>query len=113
MEPMKAPSKQSVIETPQTPQAMFIPDQGTTPMRRKIERRTQVDEVDLMTLSVFEFGSPSNAERVIARARGKNWVRKGARGFESMVAQAEPIVVRVVRSMVARTGGKRTPARTF
>lgn len=44
--PMNAPSMQSERGTPETPQAMLIPDHGTTPMSRKTERRTQAEEVE-------------------------------------------------------------------
>jgi hypothetical protein len=37
----------------------------------------------------------------------------GARGEARRVAQAEPMVVREVRRMVAREGENRAPARTF
>jgi hypothetical protein len=42
---MKVPSIESERETPQTPQAILIPDQGTTPIKRKMERRTQGDDL--------------------------------------------------------------------
>lgn len=38
--PMKAPRAESRMGTAVTPHAMFMPDQGTMPMRRRTERRT-------------------------------------------------------------------------
>jgi hypothetical protein len=40
-QPMKVPNMQSLRDTPQTPHAILMPDHGTTPMRRRTERRTQ------------------------------------------------------------------------
>jgi len=110
-DPMKEPSIQSAIATPHTPHAMLIPDQGTTPMRRRIERRTQGDERDFVP--DMEPKSPSRTLRVMSRALGKKYVRNGARGVESSVAQTEPIMVSVVRRMVAEDGEKSAPASTF
>jgi hypothetical protein len=66
--PIKAPRMTSESLTPQTPQAMFIPDQGTTPIRRRTLRRTQAEEVDFDARPVE---SGSMAERVTASAPGK------------------------------------------
>lgn len=112
---MKAPRATEGSGTEQTPQAMLMPDQGTTPMRRRTERRTQADErcFDGGLVARGDLLSPSRACLVRSRARGKKCVRKGARGVESMVAQSEPMVVRAVRRMVAYAGEKSAPARTF
>jgi len=110
---MKAPSMQSVRDTPQTPQAILIPDHGTTPMRRRTESRTHVEERGFAELSRCRSASPSRALRVMSNARGKKWVRKGARGVANKVAQAEPTIVRAVRRMVAYAGEKRAPETTF
>lgn len=110
---MNAPSMQSLMATPHTPQAMLIPDHGTTPMRRSTERRTHADDLDLDFAPRSGSESPSNALRVMSSARGKKWVRNGARGVASRVAQRDPIVVSVVRSTVANAGENRAPARTF
>jgi hypothetical protein len=113
---MNDPSMQSVMATPHTPQAMLIPDHGTTPIRRNTERRTQADDFgfDLASKeSGLDCKSPSMALRVISRARGKKCVRNGASGVDNRVAHAEPIVVSAERSIVANTGEKRAPARTF
>jgi hypothetical protein len=66
--PIKAPRMTSESLTPQTPQAMFIPDHGTTPMSRRTLRRTQADEVDL---EVRPVESGSIADLVTASAPGK------------------------------------------
>ena len=108
--PMNVPRRQSLRGTPHTPHAILMPDHGTTPTRRRTDRRTQAGDV---ALTAAEFGSPSNATRVNSNARGKKWDKSGASGEERRVAQAEPTVVRDVRRMVAREGEKRAPARTF
>lgn len=106
---MKPPRRQSFIATPQTPQAMLIPDHGTTPTRRRIERRTHgADDCDF---SELEF--PSIALRVKSRARGKILTRNGSRGAANKLAKIDPAVVRTVRRMVAKAGEKSAPARTF
>lgn len=70
---MNVPSAQSERETPQTPQAILIPDHGTTPIKRSIERRTHAADFDddlavegSISLSAF----PLSAERVMSNARG-------------------------------------------
>ena len=103
MEPMKVPMKQSQIETPITPQATLMPDQGTTPTRRRIVTRIQTGVL----------ASPSKALRAALRAFGKKWVMNGAMGVESNVAQIDPSVVRSANTTVARAGEKSAPARTF
>lgn len=110
-EPINEPSIQSLSATPQTPLAMLIPDQGTTPTSRSTERRTQADDLALARVSTL--ASPSSALRVISRARGKKWVIKGASGIASSVANKEPRVVNAVKSSVARAGENKAPARTF
>jgi hypothetical protein len=72
-QPMNVPRAQSERETPHTPQAILIPDHGTTPIKRNIERRTHADDfVDgfavegSISLSAF----PLSAERVMSKARG-------------------------------------------
>jgi len=99
---MNAPKKQSVKGTPQTPHAILIPDQGTTPMRRSIDKRTQAGDfgADPAVKSV----SPSRAFRVMSSARGKNLLRTGARGALSAVAITDPMVVNKVNSKVANRG---------
>ena len=100
--PMNAPKKQSVRGTPQTPHAMLIPDQGTTPMRRSIDKRTQAG--DLGADPAAKSVSPSKAFRVISSARGKNLLRTGARGALRAVAITDPTVVKKVNSKVANRG---------
>jgi hypothetical protein len=108
---MNAPSIQSAIATPQTPLAMLMPDHGTTPIRRRTERRTHAD--DLVLSRASKPASPSKALRVKSRARGKKCVRNGARGFANSVAKMEPTIVNAVNSRVASAGEKSAPAKTF
>lgn len=68
--PMNVPRKQSVIETPQTPHAMLRPDQGTTPIRRRIDSRIHTGV--LFCEVEFESESPCRAFLVTARARGNH-----------------------------------------
>lgn len=110
-EPMNEPRIQSLSATPQTPLAMLIPDQGTTPTSRNTERRTQAG--DLVLARVSTLTSPSSALRVISRARGKKWVMKGASGIANSVANIEPRAVSAVNSNVASAGENKAPARTF
>lgn len=99
---MNAPKKQSVNGTPQTPHAMLIPDQGTTPMRRSTDKRTQAG--DLGADPAAKSVSPSKAFRVISSARGKSRLRVGARGALRAVAITDPMVVKKVNSKVANRG---------
>ena len=110
-QPTKVPSIQSARATLQTPQATLIPDQGTTPTRRRKERRTHGDfGRDWLSLPWI---SPDRATRVMSIAPGEICIRNGANGFESKVAQAEPRVVRVASKTVAGRGENNAPARTF
>lgn len=114
---MKAPMTQSPSETPHTPHAILMPDHGTTPTNRKTDNRTHADDLLLCT-SVVESScglsdSPWSAVRVMSRARGKRYVRNGARGVARRVAQMDPIVVSVVRKRVAMIGENSAPANTF
>lgn len=106
-EPIKAPRKQSHTATPHTPQAMLIPDHGTTPMRRRIDSRTHAEE-----LSAFE-SSPSSTDRVMANGLGMRRVRNGPRGAASALADSDPNVVSNVRRITASAGGNKAPASTF
>lgn len=95
-----------------------MPDHGMTPMRRKIDRRTHGEDFELELDSEefsleFELEPPSRASRVIARARGKALLRKGAKGAANKEANIDPIVVNVVRRRVAYAGENNAPARTF
>jgi hypothetical protein len=102
-EPIKEPRKQSRIATPQTPQAMLIPDHGTTPMRRRMLSLTQAGDDDFT--DAVAVGSddevPSNACLVMSSARGIAYVRNGASGAARSVAQMEPRAVSTVMSSVA------------
>ena len=97
---------------------MLMPDHGITPIRRKIDRRTQGADFEFESASV-EFGfelelePPSRASLVIARARGKALLRNGANGAANKVAKIDPIVVNRVRRRVAYAGENNAPARTF
>lgn len=104
---MKEPRKHSISGTPQTPHAMLIPDQGTTPMRRRIESRVHGDDF------VLSVEAPSMAFRVRSSALGKYFTTYGASGAARRLANIDPIVVRSVRRMVARTGENKAPANTF
>lgn len=110
---MKVPKMQSERETPQTPQAILMPDQGTTPINRRTDRRTQGEDLVEAWSSFGSDESPPSAFLVISRARGNMEERKGAKGVHSSVAHAEPIVVSTVSKMVAKAGEKRAPASTF
>lgn len=99
---MKAPRRQSEIATPHTPQAMLIPDQGTTPTRRRTDSRAQVGDFEFFPVDKSD--SPSRAMRVICSARGNMRDRDGAKGTHKRVAKIEPSVVNAERSNVARTG---------
>ena len=81
---------------------MLIPDQGTTPMRRSIDKRTQAGDfgADPAAKSV----SPSSAFRVMSNARGKSLLSTGARGALSAVAITDPTVVKRANSKVANSG---------
>lgn len=67
---MNVPRKQSAIETPQTPHAMLRPDHGTTPIKRRMDNRTQAGV--LFCEVEFESKSPCKALLVTARARGNH-----------------------------------------
>jgi hypothetical protein len=114
---MKAPKTQSPSETPQTPLAILMPDHGTTPTSRKTDKRTHADDL-FLCVSVVESScglsdSPCNAVRVMSSARGKRYVKNGARGVARRVAHREPMVVSMVRKRVATTGENNAPASTF
>lgn len=117
--PMNEPNMQSHVGTPQTPQAILIPDHGTTPTSLSTESLTQAPEVldnESTSASVDDGGLlawPSNAERVISRTRGRKRMTSGASGAASDDAQSEPIVVRNVNRIVANTGENSAPASTF
>ena len=106
---MKVPRKQSRKETPRTPQATLIPDQGTIPTNRKTVSRTQVGDGAL----VLPPESASKTLRAKANGRGRKCVINGDRGAERSVARIDPTVVRTARSSVAKRGENRAPARTF
>ena len=106
---MKVPRKQSRRETPRTPQATLIPDQGTIPTNRKTVNRTQVGDGAL----VLPSESASKMLRAKANGRGRNRVIKGDSGAERSVAKTDPTVVSTARSSVAKRGENRAPASTF
>ena len=108
---MNAPRKQSATETPQTPHAMLRPDHGTTPIKRRTERRTQTGV--LFCEVEFELESPCRTFLVTVRARGNHRDNIGAIGLDKREERIEPIAVRSVRSRVAQAGWKRAPLRTF
>ena len=111
---MKDPRKQSGMATPQTPQAILMPDHGITPMSRKTDSLTQAEDLPFVPNGWRSVSaSPSRAARVISSALGKTCVKTGAKGADSIVAKTEPIVVSSVRSNVAMAGENRAPANTF
>lgn len=98
---------------------MLMPDQGTTPINRSTDKRTQAEDFDALDVlaavtrgsSVLE--SPSNAVRVSARARGNTVERNGAIGAERILAKIDPTVVKNVSKTVAEMGDSSAPANTF
>jgi len=106
---MKVPRKQSRRETPRTPQATLIPDQGTIPTNRKTVSRTQVGDGAL----VLPPESDSKMLRAKANGPGRKCVIRGDRGAERSVARIDPTVVSTARNSVAKRGENRAPARTF
>lgn len=67
-----------------------------------MDKRTQAG--DLGADPAAKSVSPSNAFRVISRARGKSRLRVGARGALRAVAITDPTVVKKVNSKVANRG---------
>ena len=111
---MKVPSEQSTRDTPQTPHAMLMPDQGTTPMSRNTESLTQAGDFGRPPeFAESASDSPPRALRVMSSAFGNILARKGPRGAERSEAHIEPTVVSVVSRMVAYSGENSAPPRTF
>ena len=112
---MNAPTAQSQTRTPVTPQAILMPDHGTTPTRRIIERRTQMGVIDLETplISGMEGEGPWRADFVRVRALGKKRTTRGPTGVARREERREPPVVMVAWRMVAGMGGSRIPVRMF
>jgi hypothetical protein len=109
---MKEPRKQSLEATPHTPQAILIPDQGTTPINLRMDKRTH----GAVLLCAVEFdmeSAPCRALRVAARALGNQADSNGAIGLESNEDMTEPMVVSNVSKTVAQAGWNRAPAKTF
>lgn len=121
---------QSQNGTPQRPQAILIPDQGITPIKRSTDNRTQGDVLDggrgrgddddddafftgTVSLACTVGMSPSRTFRVMTNARGKKWVTRGERGLARRMEIKAPIVVMIVINNVAIAGGNKAPARTF
>lgn len=99
---MKDPRKQSLTATPQTPQAILMPDQGTTPISRMIDRRIHGAVFDWAV--EVELESPCSTFLVASNARGNQWDSKGAIGLANNEAITEPMVVSKVRRRVAHAG---------
>jgi len=108
IDPINDPNKQSFIATPHTPHATLIPDHGTMPMRRRIDRRTHAEDLGFSSLV-----APSIALRVMSNARGNILTKKGASGADRRLAKIEPTVVSAVSRSVANHGENSAPARTF
>jgi hypothetical protein len=112
---MNAPTAQSEIRTPVTPQAILMPDHGTRPTRRIIERRTQMGVLGLETplISGVEGEGPRRADFVRVRALGKKRTTRGLTGVARSEERREPPVVMVTWRMVAGMGGSKIPVRMF
>lgn len=108
---MNAPKKQSNKETPATPEAILIPDHGTTPMSLNTDKRTQPGDFSLD--EVVSVSPPSSAFRVSSRTFGMACDMKGAKGVANNDDITDPRAVREVISNVADTGDIRTPDNTF
>ncbi len=108
-QPMSAPTKQSRSGTRTMPDAMLRPDQGTTPIRRRIERRAHGARACSGSSSSFE----SNAVRVTSTARGRTPSIQGLRGREMSVEKRLPVAVRNVIIMVPFQPPQMPPAITL
>lgn len=108
---MNAPKRQSNKDTPVTPQAMLMPDHGTTPMSLNTDNRTQPGDLSLG--DVVNASPPSSALRVSASAFGTTCDIIGAKGVANNDDSTDPNAVRKVINNVAHTGGIRTPDSTF
>lgn len=107
-DPINEPKKQSIMATPQTPQAMLMPDHGTMPIKRSTDSRTHADDFGVSSLV-----APSMAFRVMSKARGNIFTKNGANGAASRLAKIDPNVVSRVSKSVASAGENSAPARTF
>jgi hypothetical protein len=113
---MNAPTTQSETLNPVTPLAILIPDHGTMPTRRIIERRTQtgvVGGLEEPLMSEVEGEGPWRAYFVRMRALGKMRMMRGPTGVARREERREPPAVTVVWRMVAGMGGSKNPVRTF
>ena len=92
-----------------------MPDHGTTPTRRIVERRTQMGVLDLEVplVSGVDDSGPWRADLVSARALGKKRTRRGPTGAARSEERREPPVVMVAWRMVAGIGGSKIPVRMF
>jgi hypothetical protein len=134
-DPKAVEKRMSDEGTEARPHARLSADQGMTPTRRRMVRRTQ-DEFDQALSSeseaiadsssvglprvglrgigeVLGVEVPVSAFRVNVSAFGKKRVRRGVRGFAKRADDKEPSAVRRVRRSVAGTEWKSAPARTF
>lgn len=107
--PIKAPTAQCHRLTPQTPQAILMPDHGTTPISRSTLSRAQGEDEDEVEVEA----GPSSAERVREIAEGKKRVKRGVRGVARMVESTDPSVVSNVWRRVAGSGGRSVPVKMF
>lgn len=107
-EPINEPKKQSFNATPQTPQAILMPDHGTMPIKRSTDSRTHAGDFGFSS-----FVAPSIAFRVMSKARGNILTKNGASGAANRLAKIEPTVVRRVSKSVANAGENNAPASTF
>ena len=113
--PMNAPTAQSQTRTPVTPHAILMPDHGTIPTRRIIERRTQIGVLDFEVplISGVGDGPPWRADFVSVMALGKKRMTRGPTGVARSEERRDPPVVMVAWRMVAGMGGSKIPVRMF
>ena len=95
---MNAPTTESQTLTPVTPHAILMPDHGTMPTRRIIERRTQTGVLGLEEPLIWEGEGegPWRADFVRVRALGKKRTARGPTGVARSEERREPPVVIVV-----------------
>jgi hypothetical protein len=118
--------------TPTTPQATFMPDQGTKPIARMMRRRRHtlpplrgvVGSVMMGVTCSVEVGgaglrdgggaeSGARAARTRDRGLGKRTAMRGARGRERRYDPSEPVAVMIVRRRTAGRGERSEPTRMF
>jgi hypothetical protein len=122
--------------TPTTPQATFIPDQGTIPIDRMTNKRRQtawepvpepmgaaVGSGEIWTgVTCSPVGTDVGGEGTISGARaactsasglGNKTAMSGARGRERQYEPREPVAVMTVKRARAAVGSRTEPTRIF